>query len=265
MEKGHLEENNEFLPVVFTPSMQNWEGNLLPPTSATRHVPEWYKGLAKHNRSNSERELHPTNHIGTDGAIVATKSCMPFFDAMTWGYMYCLEDDLYVDYDDDGKPILSWKGDVMILDKRPTVELPVPDGFHPIHYGFRMGWYYTTPPGYSLLVTHPMNRYDLPFIVQSGIIESDTWGLPVFTAFFLKKNFRGVIPKGTPIFQMIPFKRDNFELSIDDSPEVLIAHDVAAEKRRKRIHGYYKAIAWRRKIARVKDIMFKKVDPDDAE
>jgi hypothetical protein len=241
----------EFLKINFVPTRANADGLLVPPVPAIRNVPEWYKGLAKHNKSNSEKTLHPENHIGTDGAVVATKQCPPFLDAMTAGYHFVLEDDLHVDIDDDGKPILWWNGDLMILDQRPTNELPVPNNCHPIHYGFKMNWYYETPPGYSVLITHPMNRYDLPFIVQSGIVESDIWGLPVFIAFYLNRNFRGVIPKGTPIFQMIPFKRDNWEMSVTDTTEEIEKHDFAAEKRRTKIHGYYKWFAWRKKIFRV--------------
>lgn len=236
--------------ISFTPTTLEHETLLTPPEPASWHVPEWYKSLAKHEKSNSERELYPVNYIGTDGASVATKQCPPFLDAMTAGYHYVLEDDLHVDIDDDGKPILWWEKDILLIDQRPTIELPVPDGCHPIHYGFKMNWYYETPPGYSVLVTHPMNRYDLPFIVQSGIIESDIWGLPVFTAFFLKRGFRGVIPKGTPIFQFIPFKRDNWEMEVDASEEALERHDLAAERRRIKIHGYYKWFAWRKKIFR---------------
>ena len=135
--------------------------------------------------------------------------------------MYVLEDDVYVDQDEKGKPIISWKGEVMMIDKRPTIELPVPNNCHPIHYGWRMNWYYETPPGYSVLITHPMNRFDLPFYTMSGIVESDIWGLPVFTAFFLQKDFIGVIPKGTPIFQIIPFKRDDWEREVSDDDDDL--------------------------------------------
>lgn len=242
---------DDLLKITFVPSTVDFEGRLSPPVPASRHVPEWYKSLAKHEKSNSEKTLHPVNYIGTDGAVVATKQCPPFLDAMTAGYHYILEDDLTVEIDpSDGKPVLSWKGDHMIIDHRPTIELPVPEGHHPIHYGFKMGWYYETPPGYSVLITHPMNRYDLPFTVQSGIVESDIWGLPVFVAFFLKQGFRGTIPKGTPIFQIMPFKRDNWEMEIDSSPETIERHSFAAEKRRTRIHGYYKWFAWRKKIFR---------------
>jgi hypothetical protein len=246
-----VSDNENLLRITFTPSTPEWkEIGLLPPEPSIGHVPEWYKSLAKHNRSNSEKTLHPVNFLGSDGATVATKQCPPFLDAMTAGYQYVLSGDLNVEIADDGKPIVSWDSEMMLVDHRPTIELPVPDGHHPIHYGFKMAWYYETPPGYSVLITHPMNRYDLPFTVQSGIVESDIWGLPVFIAFFLKRGFRGTIPKGTPLFQMVPFKRDNWEMQVLDSPEEIERHTFAAEKRRTRAHGYYKWFAWRKKIFR---------------
>ena len=146
------------LVIKFTPGFTGHDGRLTAPVPAVSTVPEWYKSLARFDKSNDDITLGVKNNIGTDGAMVATKMCMPFFDALTGGYMYVLEDDVYVDQDEKGKPIISWKGEVMMIDKRPTIELPVPNNCHPIHYGWRMNWYYETPPGYSVLITHPMNR-----------------------------------------------------------------------------------------------------------
>ena len=249
--------------IKFIPGFTGHNGLLTAPIPATKNVPEWYKSLAKFDKSNDDITLGVKNNIGADGAMVATKMCMPFFDALTGGYHYVLEDDVYVDLDKNGKPILSWKGNVMMVDKRPTIELPVPDNCHPIHYGWRMNWYYETPPGYSVLITHPMNRYDLPFYTMSGIVESDIWGLPVFTAFFLKRNFIGVIKKGTPIFQIFPFKRENWELVESDSNEDLDKHELMAENRRSRLYGYYKETAWRRKIFSIKNKFSKEINHDD--
>lgn len=239
--------------IKFVPGFIGHSGRLTAPVSATKNVPEWYKSLSKFDKSNDDITLGVKNNIGADGAMVATKMCMPFFDALTGGYHYVLEDDVHVDLDKNGKPILSWDGDVMMVDKRPTIELPVPDNCHPIHYGWRMNWYYETPPGYSVLITHPMNRYDLPFYTMSGIVESDIWGLPVFTAFFLKRNFIGTIKKGTPIFQILPFKRENWELEVLETEEELDRHELMAENRRSRLYGYYKQTAWRRKIFSTKN------------
>jgi hypothetical protein len=237
-----------FLKIKFTPAFHRPGHRLTPPEPGKKHVPEWYRSLAKFDQSNNDITLNPVNHLGSDGAQVSTKMCMPFLDATTAGYMYVLEDDLFVSLDKNGKPSLSWGGDVMLIDKRPILDIVVPDNCHPVHYGWRMNWYYETPPGYSVLITHPMNRYDLPFYVQSGIVESDIWGLPVFIAFFLKRNFQGVIPKGTPIMQIIPFKRDNWESEVIDTEQEINRHELMAENRRSMLYGYYKKSAWRKKI-----------------
>jgi hypothetical protein len=236
------------LKIKFFPAFLGSEGILTSPQPAVKHIPEWYKSLSKFERSNNEITLSPTNNLGTDGAQVSTKMCMPFFDATTAGYLYLLEDDLHVSLDESGKPSLSWGGDVMLVDKRPIIDIVVPDNCHPIHYGWRMNWYYETPPGYSVLITHPMNRYDLPFYVQSGIVESDIWGLPVFIAFFLKRNFQGTIPKGTPIMQIIPFKRDSWESEVINNEKDLDRQELMAENRRSLIYGYYKKTTWRKKF-----------------
>lgn len=237
----------ELNKITFIPSLQNIEDKLLEPEPAVKHVPEWYKGLALYGTSNDEKDLNPVNNVGTDGTLVATKKCMPFFDALTSGYYYFLEDDLHVSLDKSGYPTLTWKGDVMLLDKRPTMEVPIPGDCHQLHFGFRMNWFYKTPPGHSVLVTHPMNRYDLPFYTLSGVVDSDIWGLPVFFSFFLKRNFQGVIPKGTPIMQFIPFKRDEWQLSIDNSKESIEDQEFQAENRRSMVTGYYKKDVWQRK------------------
>lgn len=233
--------------ITFIPSLESFKDLYMPPVPATTMVPEWYKSLALYGDTNDIKNLHPVNHIGTDGTLVATKKCMPFFDALTSGYYYLLEDDLHVDLNKEGFPTLTWKGDVMLIDKRPTLEVPIPSNCHQLHFGFRMNWFYKTPPGYSVLVTHPMNRYDLPFYTLSGMVDSDIWGLPVFFSFFLKRDFIGTIPKGTPIMQFIPFKRDAWQIEIKNDKESIEEEEFKAEKRRTMVTGYYKKETWQKK------------------
>jgi len=161
--------------------------------------------------------------------------------------MYTLDYDLHVRQDKNGFPILSWEGDNMIVDKRLMIDVPVPTQHHPMHYGWKTNWYSETPKGYSLLITHPLNRHDLPFTTLSGIIDSDLWHTPVFISFFLKRNFIGIIPKGTPLFQMIPIKREEWALEIDYSINGKEINQIKDEKRRSSIYAYYKNIVWQRK------------------
>lgn len=233
--------------IIFSPGFQDDDRTLLPPEPSIKHIPEWYKNLSRFYTSNKFEDLNPVNDRGTDGSSSSTKLCMPFFDAMTSGYMYVLNHDLNIDIDVDGAPTVSWDGNIMVCDKRPMIDVPVPFQHHPKHFGFKMHWYYETPPEYSVLITHPMNRHDLPFTVLSGIVDSDIWGLPVFISFFLKRDFIGVIPKGTPLFQIIPIKRDEWNHVIDYSDDKFKNNKIEEEKRRSKIFSYYKSYAWRRK------------------
>lgn len=226
----------------------------LPPEPAISVLPEWYKSLSRFYKSNRDLDSNPVNHIGTDGSASSTKMCMPYFDALTMGYVYVLSDNVYVDLDEYGKPIVTWDGQNFVVDQRGMLlDVPIPDHCHPIHYGWRMDWYYETPPGYSVLITHPMNRDDLPFHTLSGVVDADNWGLPVFIAFFLRRGFRGMIPKGTPIFQMIPFKRDDWELETVVDDKELDKYELRAERRRTDLFGHYKKTAWVKKIFGKKD------------
>ena len=84
-----------------------------------------------------------------------------------------------------------------------------------------MFWAVHTPPGYSVLVTAPFNRTDLPFEPLTGVIDTDRSNsilhLPMFCNL---PDGMHVIEKGTPVAQVIPFKREEFAVSVrKESPE----------------------------------------------
>lgn len=219
------------------------------PVPASSVLPEWYKDLApyKNGTSTSIKNLCPINDRGSDGSDVSTKLCMPFLDSMMSGYMLVLPEDVTVEVLPDGKPKISWDSSAPTVDTRPRVDMAQPSDCYPIHFGWRTNWYYETPPGYSLMFTHPLNRYDLPFYGLSGIVDSDIWGLPVFLPFFLKKDFNGIIKKGTPIYQVIPIKRDEWEMNVDYSEDSFWKHKEMEESRRSHITAHYKKTTWQKK------------------
>jgi hypothetical protein len=233
--------------IKFTPASKNEKDLILSPEYAVDHLPVWYKKLGRFQTSNNVMDLNPVNDRGTDGSAGSTKICMPFFDAMTSGYMYVLDYDITVSLDEDGFPTLSWEGEHMVLDKRHMGDVAVPFQHHPLHFGWKTNWYTELPKGYSILITHPLNRHDLPFTTLSGIIDADKWFTPVFISFFLKRNFMGVIPKGTPLFQMIPIKRESWEMEIDNSKEGFEKNKIEEERRRTSIYAYYKDKIWNKK------------------
>ena len=69
------------------------------------------------------------------------------------------------------------------------------------------------PPNYSLLITHPVNRTDLPFTTLTGLVDSDLYhdSRINFPAHWHDLSFTGVLPKGTPVAQCIPVRRERWD------------------------------------------------------
>jgi hypothetical protein len=74
-------------------------------------------------------------------------------------------------------------------------------------------WIVKTPKGYSTLCIAPLNNRDIMFEAVSGVIHTDVFTTYMNIPFIWTgpPDFTGVIKKGTPLVQMIPFKRDSFE------------------------------------------------------
>lgn len=236
--------------IKFTPTYPNEEflSMLTPPVEASKKIPQWYKDLCSYGGTSTDlKDLMPVNDRSSDGSNVSTKLCLPFLDSMLSGYIYSFEDDLTVELDSDGSPNFYWTKDFGMMDKRFEVDMAIPDNVYPVQFGIKMNWYYETPPGYSLLFTHPFNRPELPFYVPSGIVDSDIWGLPIFIPFFIKRGFEGVIKAGTPLIQMLPIKREAWSIEIDSSKESIERNKIREEKRRSHITAHYKKTTWQRK------------------
>jgi hypothetical protein len=64
------------------------------------------------------------------------------------------------------------------------------------------------------MFTSPINRFDLPFLNVTGVVDSDNYDNAIHFPFFISESFTGIIEKGTPICQIIPIKRDNWSREI---------------------------------------------------
>jgi hypothetical protein len=212
-------------------------GNGPAPTPARANIPQWYKDISLYNASNNLNDVHLENDKGIDGSAISVKVCSPTFDAFISGYHFVMPEDVLVEINDKGIPELSWASNNFVINKFPLVEFPIPPFFHPIAFSFRMMFGVSTPPGTSVLVSHPFNRTDLPFYVPTAIVDSDKKFAPLDIRFVLKRDFEGVIKEGTPIFQILPFTREAWEMEMDDSirDEKLWEH----ENRRMLIHSWY--------------------------
>lgn len=177
-----------------------------PPKSAKSYIPDWYK-KAKRFRSGKMELLGDGGGVNKD-----IKLCVPFLDAMTAGYCIELPHDLLVKRDSKGVGFF-WNeapSPIEVRAKDMATTLPRPAGHDHDLYAWHTYWAVIVPNGYSALYTHPFNRSDLPFTSVSGVVDADGFSLGGEIPFFLKEGFEGIIPAGTPILQVLPFKRENW-------------------------------------------------------
>jgi hypothetical protein len=205
-------------------------------------IPEWYKKMPLH--SYGDKKL-----VVRDGKPnYSAKVCMPFFDTFNTGYTFNLPCDIIVQINDDGHQVISWGVNLPPpVTARPFNEnvLPYAKGHTDWNFSWLTHWGIQLPRGYSALLTHPLNRTDLPFMTSSGILDADRWGIRGNQPFSLQEGFEGIIPQGTPIIQIIPFKRHSWVSVIS---EKLTKWAIYEDLRSRRVfRGYYKDKYWSKK------------------
>ena len=65
--------------------------------------------------------------------------------------------------------------------------------------------------------------------------------------FFLEKDFEGVIKQGTPIIQILPFKRDDWEMTVDPNHDPKIT-ELQRKEVRSSFQNGYRMKHWVKKI-----------------
>ena len=173
-------------------------------------IPEWYRKSIS-NIPDTNSELLISNPMATTSTY---KKCTPFFDAITAGYMMYLTADIEVIKKENNLPYIMWRTERKIVTEHSSNQwdgFPCPDGYSPHLYKWHNQFSIKLPKDYSLLFLSPVNRFDLPFLTITGIVDCDTWTGNVHFPFFIKNNFTGIIEKGTPITQIIPIKRESWE------------------------------------------------------
>jgi hypothetical protein len=231
--------------IKFQPSTPYGDIYFEQPTPAVKFIPQWYKDLKPFWGKNQTK---PSIITGTHLVNSTMKKCTPFFDAMTSGYMLSLSSDIEVERDHNGRPFMKWRGSADIVTEHGVEQyegFPIPDGYEPIVFKWQNEWSMITPKGYSLFFTHPVNRFDLPFLVVSGFIDTDNHLLPIQVPFLIKKDFEGIIERGTAIAQVFPIKRDHWiSVKLNYDYELFTKFN---QKLQARIRHTYKTLFWEKK------------------
>lgn len=237
--------------------------DLCPPEPANKNIPDWYKNLESYIGG----EKKPNGQAETTATI---KRCMPVFDAITSGYIIKTPVDVYVSqkiaeysdgehFDKTGEDIFLSEEEIVdrnlpktnpyyewpsfgILQFHPIEQAPTHPNRnnHQIAYPKWMNpWAIKTPPGYSVIFVQPWHRESV-FTILPGIVDTDQYESAVNFPFVLNdSSWEGLIPAGTPIAQVIPFKRESWEMNIGNREDI-INHEKIATKLRTKFFDSYK-------------------------
>jgi len=241
--------------ISFVPVNSEVEKNIPMPKPAKLYIPEWYKESLSF--IDYDNKLY-TNKLsfGKPGIPSSTiKTCIPFLDTLSFGYIQETWCDIFIEYKNNQLFYhYSYTPDLEnpIISERPIEtagKIPVPTGFNNnVFFHWSRLWNPVLPKGYSSLIIHPFNRDDLPFKCVSGIIDSDRYFLSGKVGFFIKENFTGLIPKGTPMYQIVPFKKESWKTKDFISKNKI---SIIMQQQKNEIHsvfsGGYKKKYWNKK------------------
>ncbi len=185
------------------------------PFPASQALPNWHKEMPPY-------EISPDNPDGKKFILqnrqsnATFKKCVPMLDALTSGYIIPLWADVQVKQTSMG-PQIDWRTNFGVFDQhqKDSQYIENPPGYTNLVFKFMNKWIPKTPNGYSVLAIPPVGYKSLPFRAIEAVIDSDKATLEPLFPMWLKEGFEGIIKKGTPLVQVIPFKRIDWKADFD--------------------------------------------------
>lgn len=211
------------------------------PTPAIRSIPQWYK--------KQPAKVDQNYDLTTGVAALTVKKCMAVFDSMTAGYYFYAPCDIYINATDPEKIVKSIPQgqDIKMSDlfaehnRLQYTEYPIDTSkYHKDIVRISPLWSVGTTKGTSALFTHPLNTSIVPLFAISGIVDTDSFISEGYFSFMVEKGFNGVIKKGTPLVQIIPFERDEWTSNFVTGEESSMKHSVQRNWLRSVFYNGYK-------------------------
>lgn len=180
-------------------------GVLAPPTPAREVMPSWFKRLPAVDRG----------HLTPTSGGLTVKRCMPFVDALSAGWILPLVATVRLEILDDGRTVNSgWEFDREMVSNHGTHQVAGNPREPRPPCKFHNYWTIRTPPGWSCLFVPPLNRRNEVVEVVAGVVDTDSYASLIHFPFFaVAADGVYVLEKGTPLVQVIPFKRDTTYLN----------------------------------------------------
>ena len=213
-------------------------GVIAEPKPAKSVVPDWFRKLAPIDKAS----LAPSN------SGLTVKRCMPFIDAMMTGWIIPLAAGVRLEIKDNGAVVdAGWEFDRVMVSNHGAHQVAGNPREPRPPCKFHNYWSLRTPPGWSCLFVPPLNRGGQVFECVAGIVDTDTYAAEIHFPFFATAE-DGIytLEKGTPLVQVIPFRRENMAIEADIRAE----RPTEGETRKQVFRNTLTGDGWYRKYAR---------------
>ncbi|MCW5717211.1 MAG: hypothetical protein KIS68_05205 [Bauldia sp.] len=214
------------------------EGVIAPPVAAKAHIPEWFRRIPA---------VDPALRSAIDSGLTV-KRCMPFLDAMLTGFILPVAATVRLEIKDGGATVTAgWEFDRPMVSNHGAHQVAGHPAAPSPPCKFHNYWSIRTPRGWSCLFLPPLNRADPVLEPVAGIVDTDTYVAPIHFPFFARAaDGLYEIEKGTPLVQVIPFRRDTTALPF----EIRAERPAEAEARTKVFRNTIASQGWYRRFAR---------------
>jgi len=209
------------------------------PYPAVKQLPEWFTQASPHygsERFPDDGKLHFRNREANN----TYKKCVPLLDGLSAGYIIPLWADVMIEQENNF-PCIYWKTrlDVFELHGSPSREIPAPVGYDQVVYKYINTWIPQTPKGYSCLIISPLGYNDLAFKAVPAVVDTDKSTLELVFPMWVKTGFEGIVEKGTPMIQIIPFKRDDWNSTFDFYEDGIYDNVISQKNHNSTMVGHY--------------------------
>lgn len=232
------------MPTIEFRTFETEAYELFKPVLAKSFMPDWWKKM-------KVQSIHRNLKTQT------IRSCPAMHDWLTMGWYMISCVDIMIDVDEStypnkrfyAKEIEPQKGQKYASASHGSNQVhdyftylgadgPVKDAFK-----LRAPWNIKVPQGYSIMHIDPFMFQNKHFATWQGIIDADGFNVNMDNAqiiFYPKTDEPFIIPKNTPLVQIIPFKRDEWHATYLLAEEPYIYEEVASEKSAQRGQDMWK-------------------------
>ena len=211
------------------------------PVPASECLPEWFKDL-------------------NNSTIKTAKSCRGLYDVMTSGFMVVWPFDVTITRDENGKLFVKRTRDDerFSFQPHPHVQLGAypdanlslqRDGVEKVELPYKI----RSSKNTSVMMIQPPYRPDLKTEVMPGVIDTDKFYSPLNVLFTIKNTdtTRDIkISAGTPLAQIVPFVRSEWEIEYNS---IDLKLDQITQENINNIDKHYQKKLWTRKVFKRKE------------